>query len=365
MGQARRPTFAASAAFAAPILKNVAWRAMYRQWPRRAPRRLEPGYTVILPVPGDLPVFFRLALANVIAQDSTDRAGVVVVPDRPSRAIRAEFEARSAEMRAHRVRLTELPAKSRLMGHLTRGDPATNYFLQLHAAAAGTSTTHALLHDADLFLTDRGFLARHYRRCAERGLACLGVSAAWDDWLRDHGCDHVVATWELMFDMRWLRWFRPWRHRSHFAWKDSEWHGFDVMLATQAKTPPSLCELHPDAEDSFIHFNWVIGEYRHFQRSDERSTEDSRFVILLIRLLVDALGSQDGADSAPDVPDVEQLARGLSDGSQRVTYVGPEAAGNYADFQRAVRRLYDAPLFHERAAERIERALAPFDAALG
>jgi hypothetical protein len=351
---------------AGEIPRDAVWRAAYRRWPP-AEAELSSGYTLLMPVPSDLPVFLRLALANVMAQDGTGRAEILVIPDSPSAAMAAAFRACKAEVGTDNLRLVELAPVGRALGRLSKSKPGTNYFLQVHAGVSEVKTTHALLHDADLFLTDGDFLARHHRRCAERGLACLGVSPAWDDWLREHGFDHVVATWELMFDVRWMRSFRPWRHRWHSTWLDGEWHGFDVTLYPQARTPPRLCELHPDGEDSMVHFNWVIGVYRNFQRSGGRPTEDDRFTMLLIRLLTDALDRRDSTTPpvAIDVPGAPELVRGLTDKSRPVTYRQEQTGANYAAFRDKIRRLYQAPLFDDAAVDVIEDRLSPFDAAFG
>jgi hypothetical protein len=366
MPAVERPSLTCATKVAGPVAKNVLWRVAFRQWPAGIARELSPGYTLLMPVPGDMPVFVRLALANVAAQERGERAEILVIPDGPSPGMAEAVAASAAETGLRDVRLIELSPVSRTLSQVARSDPATNYFLQLHAGVTETATTHALLHDADLFLTDAGFLARHHRRCVERGLACLGVSPAWDDWLREHGFGHVVATWELMFDVRWMRWFAPWRHRSHFAWVDGQWHGFDVTLCTQAKTAPRLCELHPNAEESFVHFNWVIGGYRKFQASHGEPVEDTGFNLLLIRLMLDALDGR--LRSVPrasvDVPPADELARGLTDPSRQVTYRGPEPAANYGPFRERIRRLYQAPLFDDAAVETIEERLSPFDAAL-
>jgi hypothetical protein len=363
----RASSLAESATVTAQVAKNLIWRAAYDRWPPPIEQPPSSGYTLLMPVPADLPVFLRLALANVAAQDPAGRAEILVVPDHPLRALGAAFEACKAEFGVRGLRLVQLPGISRALGRLSQRNPATNYFLQLHAGVTQVGTTHALLHDADLFLTDERFLARHYRRCVDRGLACLGVSEAWDDWLRKHHLDHVVATWELMFDVNWMRTFAPWRHRSHYARIDGNWHGFDVTLYTQSKTPPDLCELHPGAEASFVHFNWVIGVYRHFQRSGGQPIEDSRFVMLLIRLFVDALdGGLSGVRQLPvDVPSADRLARGLTDSSQPVTYRGEGAARHYGEFRAKIQRLYNAPLFNDAAIDVIERRLTPFDMAFG
>ena len=326
-----------------------------------------PGYTLLMPVPADLPVFVRLAIANVAAQEPSGRREILIIPDRHGVEIARAVAAAKAETGLPDLRLIALPPLSRAFGRLARSDPATNYFLQLHAGVTESTTTHALLHDADLFLTEADFLARHYQRCAGRGLACLGVSPAWDHWLREHGFDHVVATWEMMFDVRWMRCFPPWRHRAHFGWLDGQWHGCDVTLCSQAKTASRLCELHPAAETSFVHFNWVIGTYRHFQRSAGAPMDDTHFNLLLIRVLVDALdGRLSGIRRVPvGLPSADELAHGLTDPSRRVTYMGTSAAANYGFFREKVRRLYEGPLFDDAAIGAIEHRLGPFDAAFG
>jgi hypothetical protein len=366
MPAVERPSLASLTKVAGPVAKNMVWRAAFRRWPAGITRELSPGYTLLMPVPGDMPVFVRLALANVAAQHGGERAEILVIPDGPSPGMAEAVAACAAETGLRDVRMIKLSPVSRALGEVARSDPATNYFLQLHAGASAAGTTHALLHDADLFLTDAGFLARHYRRCAERRLACLGVSPAWDEWLREHGLGHVVATWELMFEVRWMRSFAPWRHRSRFAWVAGEWHGFDVTLCTQAETAPHLCELHPGAEDSFVHFNWVIGGYRRFQGNDGRPVEDARFNILLIRLMLDALdGRLEGVPRASvEVPSADELARGLTDPSRRVTYCRDARAAEYGPFRESIRRLYQGPLFDDTAVETIEQRLSPFDAAL-
>lgn len=361
-----RPGLASSTKVAGPLAKNMVWRAAFRRWPSGIAQDLTPGYTLLMPVPGDMPVFVRLALATVAAQERGARAEILVIPDGPSAGMAEAVAACAAETGLRDVRMVKLSPLSRTLGRAARSDPATNYFLQLHAGVSETATTHALLHDADLFLTDAGFLARHHRRCADRGLACLGVSPAWDDWLREHGLAHVVATWEMIFDVHWMRWFPPWRHRSHHAWIDGQWHGFDVTLCAQAKTAPDLCDLHPRADDSFVHFNWVIGGYRKFQGNEGRPVEDARFNLLLIRLMIDALDRRlVGVSRATiNVPSADELARGLTDPSRRVTYCHDARAAEYGPFRAKIRRLYEAPLFDDAAVEVIEERLSPFDAAL-
>lgn len=342
-------------------VKNLFWRAAYSRWP--AVEEVTPGYTLVLPVPADLPVFLYLGLATAAHQDPAGRVETIVVPDQMTPEFGAAFENARREFDVGPIRLVPVGRRSRLFRRIARNDPSKNYFLQIHAGTAAARTSHALLHDADLFIRDPGFLARHYRRCAEEKLACLGVSPCWDDWLREHGFDHVVATWELLVDLGWLRSFPPWKHRGHHAWLAGEWHGFDVTLYPQALTAPELCGLH-DAGDGFEHFNWVICSYRHFHGGTERPYEDDRFVLLLIRLLADSLRPGDGAISrSADLPSVELLARGISDPAQPVTYRSEDARSYYPDFRRKVDRMLASPVFGDATADQIRSALQPFDLA--
>jgi hypothetical protein len=332
-------------------LKDTVWRTAFARWPPLHDTR--EGYTLLLPVPADLPVFLRLALANAAAQDRDGRIETLVIPDVPSAAFTLAYEEASARLDAGPLRLVELRLAARAIQRLAGNQAGSNHFLQVHAGTAAATTTHVLFHDADLFIEDPGFMARHYRRCADEGLACLGVSPAWDDWLREHGFGHVVATWELMMDTRWAREFAPWQHRNHRARLDGQEHAFDLTLYPQALTAPERCALH-DATASLEHFNYVLGIYRNFQHARGAPFEDSGFQLLLIRLLSDVLESAPG-----DVPTVAELARGIEDGRAPVVYAS-EAARQYPKFRRKLDRVLAGPLFGEDARRTIEGALAPF-----
>src|SRR5438067_2535771 len=237
-------------------LKAAMWRRLYGRWPDVPP--LEPGYTLLLPVPADLPAFLHLALANAAAQDPAHRVQTLVVPDAPSRAFSARFDAARARYDAGDVRLVAPGARGRLAHVAARNGSGTNHFVQLHAGIAASRTTHVLIHDADLFLDDLEFMATLHRRCLERGLACQGISPAPS---RKPGYEHAVATWELMIETGWARSFPPWQHRPHEDVFAGERYIFDTMLMPQAQTAPERCMVDPGFT-GFEHFNWVIGVYR-------------------------------------------------------------------------------------------------------
>src|SRR4051794_251227 len=263
-------------------IKAALWRRAFAHWAgTRAPKT--EGYTLLLPVPADLPVFLRLALAGAASQDAQERVETLVVPDAPSREFRAELEAALGSVDVPDARLVEPRRAAQVMRRAAGNAISSNHFIQLQAGLDSARATHALLHDADLFIRDAGFLDRHYRRALDGGFACLGVAPAWDDWLREHGHGHVAATWELMVTTEWAYSFPPWQHRPRADSLTGERHVFDTMLYTQALTAPERCGLH-DPGDAFVHFNWVIGVYRNFERASG-PFEDDRFLLVLIRFL--------------------------------------------------------------------------------
>lgn len=338
-------------------VKRGAWRALYGRWPRRRARA--DGYTVLIPAPGDLPVFAHLALAGLARQDPSDRAEVIVIPDRLTPAFEAAVDRSASAFPPGAVRIARIDGRGRLLQRLS-GEPYLNHFLQVFHGVAAARTSHAMLHDVDLFVNDVGFISRRYRECRENGLACLGVELAHDaDWYERQGLGPVLATWELMFEVGWLRRFPPWQVHGHRNRIDGSEHVFDTMDYPQARTPGPRRRL-AEAPGAFVHFQWVITVFRHFQQSQGAPYEDHRFRLLLIRLLVDAFGGFDGRQL---IPGVDELARGIVDPAAAVTYRSPEIERRYAAFREMLRNVTDGPLIDSDRAEGVERALAPFDAA--
>lgn len=332
------------------------WTTRYRKW-RNAKAQRAPGYSILMPVPGDLAVFLDLALDVCSAQDLTHCAEILVIPDRYSSEFKQRFDLCVQERPNLPLRLVVLPLIDRL---ITRrmNHPHHNHFLQLKNGIEATRTTHALLHDADLFIVQPDFLKAHYETCVARNLACLGLSPVWDQWYRDNGYPHVTATWELMFSMEWALQFPPYQHHGHKDTVDGKEHEFDTTLLPQCLTPPDRVARHAD-EWSFVHFNYVISTYRWFQRSTGRF-EDTNFRILLVRLLIDAC---DRSGWQYDAPPIGDLAKGLRDPSSRVTYTKQETRKNYPEFRAKLAELLDKGRLSEAQCLSIRRGIEPFDKA--
>jgi hypothetical protein len=317
-----------------------------------------PGYSLFMPVPGDLPVFLKMALDLCSRQDPDHLVETLIIPDRATPALDDLIATWANSYSISPLRVVSLRPHDRLFIE-SLNHPQINYWIQLIRAGMAATATHAVLHDADLFMTDTRLLKTHYETCVERGLACLGVSPVWDRWFREHGAPHIVATWEMIFELAWLRSFAPWEHMGHEDTLDGLPHVFDVTLWPQSRTPPQKIGRHA-TEVGFVHFNYVIGTYRLFQRSRSRF-EDQHFRLLLIRLLIDAY---DPSSWPYDVPSLEALASGLTDDDARVGYRQASTRKAYPGFRAKLQRLVESGIPSDDQASILLAGIAPFDRAL-
>ncbi len=326
------------------------WPLRFSRW--RAPATAEPGFTLLLPVPGDLPVFLDLALKVCVLQQSPSRAATLVIPDLRTPSIERITE-RYRSRWSGPLEVVDLPRPERALLPRLK-DPGRNHGVQLIAGVQASRTSHIVLHDADLFLLDPGAHEQQYRLAERDGLAALGVSPPWDPWYEQHGL-HLAATWELCARVDWLRSVPPHRHLGHDADMFGERHTFDTTFWAQARTPPHRLAVH-GLGGGLIHFNYVISAYRAFQRSSG-SFRDDRYRLLLIRVLIDLF---DEDQAIYDVPSLETLAAGLRDPAARVSYVGAETQV-YASFRRQLEGILAGPWSEPGLATRTRAALAPFD----
>lgn len=337
--------------------KNALWRLGYGGWPA-VPAPVD-GYTLLLTVPPDLPVFLKLAVEICRRQDPTHLVETIVVPDRFDRRFRRHAAAAAAAWPEGRLRLVEPSWLDRAVRPLLR-QPSLIHWLQLVAAGRTLRSTHAVLHDVDLFMLEPAFLRSLFETCRDRDLACVGSAPPHQDapWARLPRFAHVVALWELTFAAAWLRANPPAAMRPQNAVFPEGKFWFETSLLAQANTDARRIARHRDAD--LVHFGWVIGGYRTFQRS-RGPFEDDRLRLLLIRLLTDAF---DPAGEPIDVPSHAELARGLRDAGARVRY-GPAARASYPAFRRELERLLRGALFEADRTAALRRGLEPWDAAFG
>ena len=337
------------------------YKIFYSRWDR-PPSNPREGYSLWIFMPGDLPFFFDIFL-SVFADKKTDHlVETIVVADATSPELYRRFE-RFAELWPHgKIRLIRFRPFDRFLIGMMNRHPHYICWLQLVNAVNATGSTHALWHDADLFMLDTNFFDDHYEGCVEKGLAFQGLSPVWDRWFAEVGLPHVNATWEMMFEVATLRKFRPWQHRGHNARVRGQVHAVNITLLAQAETPPERVGRRAEEPD-FVHFNYVMGSYRPFQVS-RGSFEDDYFRVLLIRLLIDAF-DPDPANWEYDAPTSTELALGLTDPKARVTYTGPETAGHYEEFRVKLQRLIDSPLLDASQGGRMLEGIGRFDQFFG
>lgn len=334
-------------------LGSLYWNGRFSSWGPARPQ--EEGYSLLVPVPGDLPVFLELALSVLRLQEHEHRVETIVIPDRPTTAIDTVI-ARFTPQWEGTLDKVLFPQPERHALPLLR-NPSHNHGIQLITGIRAARGSHIVLHDADLFLLRPDALDRHYEETVSGDLVACGVSPVWDTWFADRGFS-LVATWELCAQRNWLRSFPPHMHMGHVAEILGEEHVFDTTLHPQALTEQSRVAVRPQ-EDAIVHFNYVISTYRHFQRSTGGYADDM-FRLLLVRLFVDLFADVDADYTLPTITD---LSRGLTDPTARVTYPVPtsEVISEYAGFRERVQRILTGAWVPSGRGDDAALALAPFD----
>ncbi len=316
------------------MIKQWLWKIFYSRW-GKTPSKKVSGYSLLLMVPGDLPVFLQIAMEQCASQNFKNLVETVVVPDNVPPGFMPLYRKLQQGWTHGPIRLSRLNA-SELFLTKRLNNPHTNCWLQFVHGCSGVSSTHLLWHDADLFIMNKGFLEKHYEECLRQKCVLLGVNEAWDAWYRENGFAYLTSTWEILLDMDWVRSFAPWQHRGHAGFAGGKPHVFDITFLPQCLTSAELIRRH-EGDWGFVHFNYIIGTYRCFQNS-RGPFEDTGFKLLFVRLLVDAYQS----DWHYEVPPFDELLRGIVDASCRVTYVTKETHESYGEFRHKLQKLMDS-----------------------
>lgn len=340
------------------IDKENLWKWLYPKW-RTSVGELTPGYSILILVPADLPFFLKIAFEVCSKQNPEHLVETLVIPDQQIPEFPKFLETYAKTYTNSPVRLVNPNLLDKLIINF-QNNAHNNCWLQMVRGVEAVRTTHALWHDVDLFINEPGFMKTHYETCSKSHLACLGVSKAWDRSFEEEGIDHLTATWELMFDLNWARSFRPWEHRGHEEMLNGKPRLFDISYWPQYKTPPEKVRRHQQ-EWGFIHFNYVTGTYRRFQES-KGPHEDDSFRLLLVRLLIDAY---DRSDWVYEIPSVDELAKGITDQSNRITYIEEKTRQRYPEFRSKLQELIDCGILDDEKISIIQKGVRPFDQALG
>lgn len=327
------------------------WQLRYPGWPPpEGP--LQEGYTVLVPVPGDLPALAELAI-NVLGKQHADhRLSTVFIPDQPSPAVERIVQ-QAARTWQGPLSVERLALPERWFLHRLRS-ASRIHWLQVVTGMSKATARYALLHDADLFLLDHDVIEQRFRIARDNNLACLGVNPVWDGWYASKGRS-LVATWEMMASVEWFRSFGPNMHGPHDGLLWGETHTFDTTLHPQALTDQGRIACEPIAEGKMVNFNYAIATYRMFQKAREPFLDEG-FRLLLLRVLVDVYAG------SCDVPPLETLAQSLGAPANKITFPdASDASVKYGAFRDSLASVLRSELVPSKPAERVEGMLGPFD----
>jgi hypothetical protein len=328
------------------------WRWRLREW--GPPHEREAGYTLLVPVPGDLPVFLDLALTACLHQNHAHRRATVVLPDRPSADIDRIVTSYQGRWPGE-LTVKKLPHPERWLLPVLRSG-SRNHGLQVITGVRASESSHIMLHDADLFPRDVSLHDFQYEACRQENLDCLGLTGVWDPWYEEKGLE-LAATWELCARVEWFRAFAPHLHIGHVDRLFGESHVFDTTLFPQAKSDPTRISRGED-DGSFVHFNYVITTYRLFQKQGPGYLDD-RFRLLFIAILVELFASSD-QDSA--LPSLETMAATLGSRDATVRHLSFEKGKQpYAEFREKLQTLFTITWVPPGHLGRVHDLISRFD----
>jgi hypothetical protein len=330
-------------------------RPVYPSWPQGDEQALD-GYSILLPVPSDLPVFYRMAV-QVIAHQSLKRANeVIVIPDLNSSAFEAVVSRDGPMIGSARLVYCGNSRAADAVSKLYRR-PNFLHAAQIIRGLSQARSKYALLHDADLFLFDNAFIDRLHEIISTRDLNALGVSTVWDPWYAQNCMPHVAATWEMMLSTRWAKSFDPILLTPHSNHVGSLYHKFDTLLYVQCLTAPESIE-KVSMTDGFVHFSYVICTYRNFIQS-KGPFIDNRFIIMLLRILIDEF---DPGGHYPRVPSWAELVGAIGSTNSRIGFPdAPSGRDAYFEVRSKLDRFLDLPMVSSDGKAGITRRLARFD----
>jgi hypothetical protein len=335
------------------MIKSFYWRLVYSRWKKPSQKQVS-GYSVLVMVPGDLPVFLPIALDVCSRQQGDHLVEILVIPDNLSCDFLNQFELLKTKWTKCPIRLLKLNFVELWMTKYFR-NPGINNWLQFVKGCNEAVSTHVLWHDADLFIGPPDFFKNHYEQCVQGEYSCYGVNEVWDKWYKENGFMHLASTWELMLDLKWVRSFKPWQHRGHDGEINGKLHTFDSTLLPQCLTEPRRIG-YQQCQDDFVHFNYTISSYRRFQKKE--NYEDKGFKIFLIRLLLELY---DETNSKTEIPSLTDLTCGLQDKNQRVTYLHESRKRDYVRFRGKLKELINSDALIPARKKLLQNRVCHFD----
>ena len=170
-------------------------------WPRSG--GVTAGYSVILGVPWHLRHLLKVNLRFLAQLDRQNLRAIHVVLDRTCKSDLSRME---ADARAH---YPQLPLKfscyTGLAGRVVEKLDISTFYNSMNCATAlaAIDSSHAILHDFDLYPLRADYFERMYSQMVREQLHYCGVEVTCFDGLTPE--DLVLGTWGLGMDVAWLR----------------------------------------------------------------------------------------------------------------------------------------------------------------
>lgn len=336
--------------------KRLPLYALFGRWRTDCP--FEPGYTIALPCPMDMPFLLSLALKGLTALNTPNCKQILVVPDGWGDDQGAGLRKVVDEFDDPRIQMVELRGIDyRVIRAMRPPGCARTHWMLVVNSVLNARHEYIFLHDADAFFLEADGLEKQYGEAKSRNMDVLGVTPRWDPFFKEHNLT-IAGTWELLFSTRWAR------KRSPMALYPGGWstpHGdaaFDSMLYSQYLDAARGTIGVMDKPPEFIHFNGTIYTYRTFRDRGAKTVTDELFRILLLSVIETAFGIT-GTERV--TPELQVLERGLDDSAAPVSYRSEINQRGYAEFRSMVSQMNRSPAFVGERAARINEQLVRFD----
>jgi hypothetical protein len=306
----------------------------------------------------DLPFMLRLGLESLRGLDTDHCQQILIVPDGWGDDGGAGLREVANEFDDPRIEFVDLSWRDYKLIRAMKppGSAATHWMLVVNGTKAACCE-YAFLHDADAFFLEKGSVERQYDEALRRGMVTLGVTPRWDPFFKDVEMT-IPGTWELMYSVRWARSRPPYALKGRAMPTAHGWQTFDSMLHAQYLDYETGRVGVMHEPPAIVHFNGTIFAYRTYRDRRGESVCDELFRVLLLAAIETAL---DVPASQRALPEVAELAQGLTDSTAPVFYTAHRNRVGYAEFRCQVEQLCATPVFSGSRAEAIVRALKPFD----
>ncbi len=334
--------------------KGLGLGALFGRWGRGCD--FEPGYSILLPSPMDMPFLLRYALEGLLRIDTTNCKQILIVPDGHGRDGGRALREVAASFTDPRIEMVPLRPLDYRLVKMFKNSAATHWLAMVNGTLRARCG-HAFLHDSDAFFLEADGLERQFRECRDRRMSTLGVTARTDPDFVRLGY-RIPGTWELMYSTRWARSRPPSALKGREKATEAGRIIFDSMLYPQFVDYESGKVGVMDHPPRLVHYNGTIVTYRMFRDRAGAPVIDELFRLLLLAILAELDPSPDGTR---EVPRVDELAAGLNDPSALVTYGTRIAVQEYPIFRKMIDEMCESPIMRGGRADRVRELIRPFD----